>query len=119
MKKLCCLFGIVCVLSLLYSCKKDPVFDKNLLPGKWCQGTEFFRYMSDGNGYTWDEGDDVKEDEAQPFTWTLEKANLIQTHIGAMGQVIPKSYTVTELTSSSLKYKDDYGKSYSFQRMGE
>jgi hypothetical protein len=102
---------------LLYSCKKDPKIDKSLLPGKWAQGTLFERYFSDGNGYTWDESDDVKEEEAQKFTWTLDKNNLTQIHIGEMGQQIPKSYTVTELTSTSFKYKDDYGKNCSFSKV--
>jgi hypothetical protein len=116
MKKLCYLFGIFCVLALLYSCKKDANVDKDLLYGKWKQGTLFEKYLSDGTGWTWDESDDVDESEAQKFEWTLEKADLTQVHLMEMGAKLPKYYTVTELTSSSLKYKDDYGKSYSFQK---
>jgi hypothetical protein len=115
MKKAGCILGIFCVLMLLYSCG-DKNFDKNLLSGKWQQGTLFEKYFSDGTGYTWDVGDDVKEEEAQKFEWTLEKNDLTQIHLGEMGQKVPKSYTVTELTSSSLKYKDNYGKSYSFTK---
>ena len=117
MKKLGYLLGIFCGLMLLQSCEKENDFDKDLLHGKWQQGTLFEKYLSDGTGFTWDEGDDVDESEAQKFEWTLEKDNLIQIHIMEMGGKIPKSYTVTELTSSSLKYKDDYGKNYSFQKV--
>jgi hypothetical protein len=53
---------------LLYSCEKDPDFDSALLLGKWKQGTLFEKYMADGTGKTWDEGDYVTEDEAQDFT---------------------------------------------------
>jgi hypothetical protein len=114
MKKLGCLWGIFCVLFVLYSCGKETDFDNALLPGKWKQGTLFEKYMSDGTGKTWDESDDVSEDEAQNFTWTLENADLTQIHLGEMGHKVPKLYKVTELTSTSFKYKDDYGNSYSF-----
>jgi len=33
-----------------------------------------------------------------------------------MGGSIPKVYTVTTLTETSLKYKDDFGKTYSFTK---
>ena len=117
MKRLCCLFGVFCMLMLLYSCGEDPKIEPESLPGKWRQGTVFEKYFTDGNGYTWDESDDVKEEEALKFTWTLEKNSLTQIHLGDMGQKIPKLYTVTELTETDFKYKDDYGKSYSFQKV--
>ena len=117
MKKLCYLLGGFCVVILLNSCVKENDFDKDLLHGKWQQGTLFERYLSDGTGFTWDEGEDVDESEAQKFEWTLEKDNLTQIHIMEMDAKIPRSYTVTELTSSSFKYKDDNGKSYSFQKV--
>jgi hypothetical protein len=66
---------------------------------------------------TWDTSDDVTEEEALPFTWTLEEDDLIQIHILEMGGKIPKSYTVTALTTTNLNYHDDYGKSYSFTRV--
>ena len=118
MKKICCLVGGICLLVVFYSCgDKKNSFDRSLIPGKWNEGTLFERYFSDGTGYTWDEGDDVKEDEAQKFEWTLEKDGLTQIHLGDMGLKVPKSYTVTELTLSSFKYKDSHGKSYSFKKV--
>ena len=119
MKKLCYLLGFCILFTLGSSCKdkkKKDDFDQSLIPGKWSQGQLFEKYFSDGKGYTWDEGDDVKEEEATPFTWTLDKNQLTQIHEGEMGMKVPKTYTVTELTSSSFKYKDAYGKSYSFVR---
>ena len=103
MKKLGYIFGIFCMLALLHSCLNEPKFDKSLLSGKWQQGTLFEKYFSDGTGYTWDEGDDVKEHEAQKFEWTLDDVNLTQIHLGEMGQKVPKSYKVTELTKTSFK----------------
>ena len=108
------LFGSV----MFHSCtEEDPIsFDKTLLYGKWQSGTLFYTYSSNGNGKTWDEGDDVSEDEAQPFTWTLESADLLHIYTGEMGQSVPKSYTVTELTVTTLRYKDAYGKQFSFTK---
>ena len=117
MRRLGCFLGIFCVFVLLYSCVKDTDFDESLLPGKWKQGTLFEKYMADGTGKTWDEGDYLTEDDAQDFEWTLNKADLTQIHIMKMGGKVPKSYKVTELSKTSFKYKDDYGKSYSFQRV--
>ncbi|MDR1459744.1 MAG: hypothetical protein LBI60_05990, partial [Bacteroidales bacterium] len=61
--------------------------------------------FANGTGYFWDEGEDVSENEAQTFTWTLEKSELTQIHdMEISGAKVPKTYTVTELTASSLKY---------------
>ena len=68
---------------------------------------------------TWDEADDVTEDEAQLFTWTLVESELTHIHILEMGGTVPKVYTVTELTATSLKYKDDFGKSFSFTKVSK
>ena len=117
MKKIFYLLTLVLFVSATFhSCTKDETFDETLLYGKWQSETLFYVYNSNGNGKTWDEGDDVSEEEAQPFTWTLENADLLHIHIGEMGQNVPKSYTVTELTVTILKYKDAYGKQFSFTK---
>ena len=112
----CC---VVILCAVLASCgDKGKNIDKSLLPGKWQQGLIFEVYKADGNGYTWDESEDVGEDEAQAMTWTLEKNELTQYHQMEIGTgVIPKVYTVTELTSTTFKYKDNYGTSRSFTRV--
>ncbi len=96
-------------------------FDVNLLYGKWQEGTVFERYYETeferilpngdtvkANGTTWDEQDDVMEEEAQLFNWTLTGATLKHEHVGAF-IIVPKIYTVSTLTSSELVYHDDYG----------
>jgi hypothetical protein len=93
---------------------RDEKFDKTFLPGYWVSGTLHEFYNANGTGYTWDTADDVTEEEAQPFTWTLEKATLTQIHKMEMGGNVPKTYTVTKLNTTSLEYHDDYGKYYSF-----
>ena len=119
MKKIFYFFTLVLFASvMLHSCTEEPVsFDKTLLYGKWKSGTLFYTYSSNGSGKTWDESDDVDESEAQPFTWTLTDDNLVQIHIMEMGGNVPKSYTVTDLTATTLKYKDAYGKQFSFTKV--
>ena len=118
MKKIFCFLILVLFGSVTFhSCTEEEVFfDETLLYGKWQSGALFYVYSSNGNGKTWDEGEEVYESEAQSFTWTLEKANLLHIHIGEMGQKVPKSYTVTELTVTTLRYRDGYGKQFSFTK---
>lgn len=98
----------------------EDVFDETLLIGKWVSGTEYYRYDEDNTGVSWDTSEDVTEDEAQGFTWTLVNSELTHIHIlenGAGG--VPKIYTVTELTATTLKYKDDFGKVFTFTRVAK
>ncbi len=119
MKKI--IVGLLVCMSfaiIFNSCKKEEEsFDETLLIGKWKSGTVYERYDSNGKGATWDTSDGVTEELAQEFTWTLDKSDLTQIHIMELGQEnVPKYYTVTELTSTTLKYKDDFGVSHSFSK---
>ena len=125
------LFCIILLLALiLCSCSGgDNVgFNESLLYGKWQEGSVFERYYDSDidyvlptgdtvqvNGTTWDEGDDVNEEEAQAFRWTLSGATLTHIHVGTFTDV-PKVYTVTFLTSSSLCYEDAYGTKHQFSK---
>jgi hypothetical protein len=104
------LFAVSCT-------KEEKTFDQSLLTGKWQSGTLFYKYFADGTGTTWDTADDVTEDEAQSFTWTLVNDLMTHMYILEMGGKVPKVYTVTELTETSLKYHDDFGVSYSFTKV--
>ncbi len=114
-------FKLFIVLSILaVSCTPvEDSLDDALLIGKWQSGTLFYRYLAAGSGTTWDTGDDVSEAEAQAFTWTLIKSELTHIHVLEMGGTVPKIYTVTELTATSLKYHDDFGKSFSFIKVAK
>ena len=100
------------------SCSTDeetqPNFDESLIIGKWKSGTLFERYDADKSGATWDTADDVEEDEAQEFTWTIDKDQLEQIHIIVNGGLVPKRYTITDLTETTMKYEDDFGVTKSF-----
>jgi hypothetical protein len=78
----------------------------------------YFRYDRDGYGVTWNPGVDQKEEEGQKFKWKLEKSELEQRHhIEIIGEdIIIEIYTVTELSATSLRYKNE-SKSYSFTKM--
>lgn len=111
---------MVCLsFSVLFnSCEEDEtLYQESFLIGKWVSGTVYYKYTSDYSGKTWDTSDDVTEAEAQSFTWTLVKSELTHIHILEVGGNVPKVYTVTELTATSLKYKDDFGKTYSFTKI--
>jgi hypothetical protein len=119
MKKIVvCLFICFSFSILFNSCTKEVTsFDESLLIGKWVSGTIFYKYSSDNTGKTWDTSDDVTEAEAQPFTWTLVQSELTHIHILETGGSVPKVYTVTELTPNTLKYKDDFGKTFTFAKV--
>ncbi len=108
---------------------EDTQIDESLLYGKWQEGSVFERYydsdidyvLTSGdtiqvNGTTWDESDDIFEDEAQAFRWTLTGSTLKQVRIGTFIEV-PMIYTVTTLTPSSLCYEDDYGVVHQFSKV--
>jgi hypothetical protein len=121
MKKTLIYLGMLAIITFFaVSCTKEPVtYDQTLLTGKWQSGTLFYKYQANGTGGTWDTADNVTEAEAQAFTWTLVNDLLTQIHVLEMGGSVPKIYTVTELTATSLKYKDDFGVSFSFSKAGK
>ena len=120
MKRTLLYLTLLTVISMFtVSCEPEEEisFDQSLLIGKWKSGTLYYKYLAGGTGGTWDTADDVTEAEAQAFTWTLVKSDLTHVHIMEIGGSIPKVYTVTELTATSLKYHDDFGVNFSFTKV--
>jgi len=111
----------IIISSVVFSCteilEEEEILNKSFLLGKWRSGTLFYKYLEDGSGGTWDTGDDVQESEAQEFTWTLVDTELTQIHVLETGGTVPKVYDITELTSTTLKYQDDFGKQFSFVKV--
>ena len=132
MKKLLHIFLCLIVVLSFSACGDIPLengYDASMLYGKWQEGSVFEQYYSSNiervlangdtvqaNGTTWDESDDVSEDEAQLFNWTLTGSTLKHEHVGTF-VMVPKIYTVTSLTSSELVYEDDYGKAHHFSKV--
>ena len=122
------IIAVTAIIVSMSSCAPDTdiEFEKTLLHGKWQEinivdniidtTLNFEVYNADGTGYTWDEADDVTENEAQPFTWTLEGDALTHIHIMEMSANIPKIYTVTKLTATELAYEDDFGTIHTFNK---
>lgn len=97
-------------------------FTPDDLVGLWrctnVPGNELWLYRADGTGCTWNTADDVTQEEAQEFTWTLKVSTLTQLHqMEISGLEIPKVYTVTELDQYHMVYKDSYDIFYSFGRL--
>ncbi len=111
------LFAVFTLFTVSCEPEEEVSFDQTLLIGKWKSGTLYYKYLADGTGGTWDTADDVTEAEAQAFTWTLIKAELTHIHVLEIGGSVPKVYTVTELTATSLKYHDDFGATFSFSKV--
>ncbi len=112
------LLGVLTALMITSCTEDEETFTDVLILGKWQSGTVYYKYLGNGTGSTWDTKDDVDESEAQGFTWTLEQSTLTHIHIMEIGGSVPKTYTVTELTSTTLKYEDDFGKKFSFTKVG-
>ena len=83
------------------------------LQGCWVKsGTqEYWRYRDDSTGVTWDESEDMTEEESNlTFTWEVNRDVLTHIFRGVMdNQAVPKVYTITEITPQSMKWEDDYG----------
>ena len=119
MKKLIYFFGAIFLMLGISSCGKldtdDENFDATLLYGIWQEGSVYERYDETGLGATWDVSEDVEEEEAQLFKWTLDGSTLVHEHVGTF-ITVPKVYTVTTLNANSLTYHDDYGKTHYFSK---
>ena len=115
MKKLKLVILFFGVFLLMTSCKKEnPVtIDASLLPGKWLhEGTEeYWRYYANGNGVTWDESEDISEEESNlTFQWTLSGDVLTHVFTGSSGnQAVPKVFYVNYINGSIMQWTDDYG----------
>ena len=94
------------------------VVSEDQLYGCWVKnGTqEFWRYLDDGTGVTWDEADDITEQESNlRFEWTVSGDCLTHIFRGEQGnQAVPKLYTIKGISASSMSWVDDYGQSYTF-----
>lgn len=118
--KLCLFIFVALLFTACHKDKETTTIDASLLPGCWQKynSTEFWRYDSDGSGETWVEDDDVHEGEGTNFTWTVvNNSQLRVTLVGEMGQEVPRDYTITLLSSTSLYLLENfYDTVYTFSR---
>lgn len=121
MKKIIPLLVISAFLVTLtmVSCKKkknDPEPTKTyaeLIVGRWKTDAAepyFEVYSANGSGKMWDTADDVHEDEADIFDWTMDEGHKQFTQIihfqGGQGDV-PQLCNIITLNETTLKYNND------------
>ncbi|MBQ9417801.1 MAG: lipocalin family protein [Bacteroidales bacterium] len=116
------------MLLLVVGCRKDEeestltVTDSEVA-GLWVKSgsQEYWRYRTDHSGVTWDEADDISEQESNlTYTWSISGAVLTHVFSGAQGnQAVPKVYTITAISGSSMQWKDDYGMAYTLKKVQE
>lgn len=84
--------------------------------GCWVKNStqEYWRYLDDGTGVTWDEAEDVTEAESNlRFEWSVSGDVLTHIFRGEEGnQYVPKVYTVKGISPSAMSWEDDYGQQY-------
>ena len=100
------------------SCKKDDDKKDNstnyseLIVGKWKTDAEkpyYEVYKSNGTGHMWDTAEDITEDEADQFDWSIDEHNKLTQIIhfqGGQGDV-PQYCNILILNETTLKYNND------------
>lgn len=109
------LIAAVVVTLGMVSCKKEnPESSKSyseLIVGRWktSDGGHYEVYNSDGTGHMWDPAEDVHEDEADQFDWSIDSNNkLTQTIHFQGGQAdLPQYCNILTLDETTFKYNND------------
>ena len=118
MKKILLLLIIPVILLplLTMSCKKekpeDPKPYSELIVGRWktADGGHYEVYDANGTGHMWDPADDVQEDEADQFEWTMDedhKQFMQLIHFQGGQGTVPQYCNILELTETSFKYNNE------------
>ena len=101
--------------------RSGDTMEPGQLVGCWqVTGTqEYWRYRSDYSGVTWDESEDISEEESNlTYTWTINGDELTHVFSGEMGnQAVPKVYTVTSISANAMEWKDIYGMTKTFNKV--
>lgn len=100
------------------SCKKDDDKKDNntnyseLIVGRWKTDAEqpyYEVYKSNGTGHMWDTAEDITEEEADQFDWSIDEHNQMTQIIhfqGGQGDV-PQYCNILILNETTLKYNND------------
>jgi hypothetical protein len=89
------------------------------LHGLWVRNQEYWRFKDDNTGVTWDESEDITEEESNlKFEWTLSRDELTCVFRGAQGnQAVPKLYVIRSISSTQMTWEDYYGIEYTFRKV--
>lgn len=111
--------GIEGALSDRKASSRTTVCSQNLC-GCWVRdgSQEYWNYNDDGTCITWDEADDLGQEESNlVFVWRLNDCRLTHIFHGQLGnQSVPKVYTVKSISPKAMVWVDDYGTEYSFTK---
>ncbi|MGN0033947.1 MAG: hypothetical protein ACI358_09270 [Candidatus Limimorpha sp.] len=117
MKRLSLLLVISClVAAITFSCSKQetPSTDtpySELIVGRWATDDEghFEVYNANGTGKMWDPAEDVQEDEADTFTWTIDENNKLTQIINFQSGAaqVPQYCNILLLNETSFKYNNN------------
>ncbi|MBP5678101.1 MAG: hypothetical protein J6W88_06365 [Bacteroidales bacterium] len=117
------LFFAVLMALAVCACQKDEHINVNPsdLVGKWQRtGTEeYWRINAANDGVTWDESQDISEEESNlTFTWDLDQDEITCLFSGLVeNKVVPKVYTIRSISGNNMTWRDEYGLSMSFVRV--
>ena len=139
MKKSFVWVALIAIVAGFASCTQKITFTQDDLHGRWQEEDKnayvFFLYEQDTISdvkdlgclwaYEWDEGDGVYEADVLAeqygngwFLYKLEGNQLTEYHqMSNGGAHIPKTYTVTVLTNTDLKYQDSEKVEHSYKRL--
>lgn len=107
--------AVVIVTLGMVSCKKKEEHKKTyyeLVVGRWRthDGGHYEVYYAGGTGKMWDPADDVQEDEADTFDWSIDENNKTMTQIihfqGGQGNV-PQYCNIITLDESTFTYNNE------------
>lgn len=118
---LCFLFSFT---MFFVSCSKEEHIKvkSTQLHGLWKKSNtqEFWRFKEDNTGVTWDEAEDVSEEESNmTFEWSIAHGDeLTCIFRGEMGnQAVPKLYVIKEISETKMKWEDYYGITYVYVKV--
>ena len=113
------LFAAFIVTLVMVSCSKkkdEPASStktySELIVGRWktADSGHFEVYEASGIGHMWDPADDVQEDEADNFDYTIDEKEKHMTQIihfqGGQGDV-PQSCNILILNETTFKYNNE------------
>ena len=99
------------------SCKKKDKEEPSqkpyseLIVGRWktSDGGHFEVYDANGTGHMWDPADDVQEDEADNFDWSIDGNNKLTqiVHFQEGQGDVPQYCNILILNETTLKYNNE------------
>ena len=117
MKKILIVLIAAFIVTLgMVSCSKEDKKEEpqktysELIVGRWktADGGHYEVYNANGTGKMWDPAEDVQEDEADIFDWTIEGSQMTQiVHFQSGQGDVPQYCNILILNESTFKYNNE------------